>query len=831
MLCGRDAELAALRERLAGNEAVAIVGQAGIGKTTLMREAATRSGRMVFEGGGISTLSWMPYLPFARALGDKPPKGDAAAVAALLAEEVEDGVLIVDDLQWVDPQTRGVIPLVAGRVALLVALRKGDPAAKERLKDLRDIGIVSLEVHPLGTPDAENFVRERRPDLPGDAVRRVVAGAGGNPLLLEQLALGNGSVEMVRLGLGARLRPHSRPAREAAARLALLGHPAKRALLGEGVDDLLEAGLMIERHGRIELRHELLGQAVLEEFEAPELCRFHSELAATLSDPGEAARHHAKAGERELAHAKALAAARQSTHAGERASHLGLAAASASGPAADELRVEAAEALVEAADFRAALGLCQSVDVDRHPALARRAALIRGRAHFQLGELQTAQTDIADGLRHAEGTGTAVEVQLRLEEVYFRLSDWTPALHKEKAMQALELARSVGAQEARAEFVLAMVLLTAEAPGCIEHAKRALTLAKRERDEPLELEAAQCLAGAYLNFGDPRSAYRLYERTADRARRYGLRLRDLEARLHQAHVELYSFGSLARARTRMLEVLREPLALGEWRARTRANLALCEAQAGNHREASRILEAARADARDDNDTRAYLAWACAEANWLAGRPHAVLDGLDACRDGVMPLDSYAAVVEGWAALDVGRPAPCIDRISAELLAGAVPESHALEQLTQGDSLQAEELFLEAADLWAGRVVFEELRCLWGAGVAALKSGTAERAQALLTETEMRASAHGYQPLGARIRRSLRQAGAPSAARRRPARGVLTAREREALELVAAGLTTREIATRLGVAPSTVDSQLKSATRKLGTRTRKQAALAAIGEGN
>src|SRR5687768_16588310 len=126
MLLGRDAELAALRKRLTRNEATVVVGEAGVGKTALMREAATESSRTAFEGGGIPTLSWMAYLPLARALGHEPPKGDAAAVAATLADEIAEGVLIVDDLQWADRQTLAVIPLLVGRVPLLLALRKGD---------------------------------------------------------------------------------------------------------------------------------------------------------------------------------------------------------------------------------------------------------------------------------------------------------------------------------------------------------------------------------------------------------------------------------------------------------------------------------------------------------------------------------------------------------------------------------------------------------------------------------------------------------------------------------------------------------------------------------
>jgi DNA-binding CsgD family transcriptional regulator len=51
---------------------------------------------------------------------------------------------------------------------------------------------------------------------------------------------------------------------------------------------------------------------------------------------------------------------------------------------------------------------------------------------------------------------------------------------------------------------------------------------------------------------------------------------------------------------------------------------------------------------------------------------------------------------------------------------------------------------------------------------------------------------------------------------------LTAREREVLELVAAGRRDEEIADRLGIAPSTVATLLRSSMAKLDARTRVQA---------
>jgi len=59
--------------------------------------------------------------------------------------------------------------------------------------------------------------------------------------------------------------------------------------------------------------------------------------------------------------------------------------------------------------------------------------------------------------------------------------------------------------------------------------------------------------------------------------------------------------------------------------------------------------------------------------------------------------------------------------------------------------------------------------------------------------------------------------------RKPAPAALAPREREILALIASGRTSREIASHLGIAPSTVDSCARSAMAKTDSRTRVQAA--------
>ena len=60
---------------------------------------------------------------------------------------------------------------------------------------------------------------------------------------------------------------------------------------------------------------------------------------------------------------------------------------------------------------------------------------------------------------------------------------------------------------------------------------------------------------------------------------------------------------------------------------------------------------------------------------------------------------------------------------------------------------------------------------------------------------------------------------------------LTGREREILLLVAAGEPTRRIAGQLGISTETVDTHIRAGMRKLGARTRTEAAALAFAEGD
>jgi DNA-binding NarL/FixJ family response regulator len=59
---------------------------------------------------------------------------------------------------------------------------------------------------------------------------------------------------------------------------------------------------------------------------------------------------------------------------------------------------------------------------------------------------------------------------------------------------------------------------------------------------------------------------------------------------------------------------------------------------------------------------------------------------------------------------------------------------------------------------------------------------------------------------------------------------LTRRESEALRLLADGLSDREIATRLGISPKTVEKHVGAVLRKTGTSSRTAAVVNALDQG-
>jgi DNA-binding CsgD family transcriptional regulator len=827
VIVGRDAEFARLAALLAEDRAAVVVGEAGVGKTTLLRAVCAAGGRPVAEGGALSTLAWMQYLPLERALGRPVRPGDTTAVAADVEAAVGSGVLVLDDAQWADPATLDVVEQLAGRIGILTGLRRGDPAADHVLDRLHGAGFVEVPLAPLRPDEAADVVRGLRPDLPEATVAGVVRRTGGNPLLLHELTATGEPSASLRLAIAARLRLLDEAGRETFAMLALAGRPmAEKELDETGVKSLLAADLVVRGSAGIAVRHALLAEVLTEQLPADELPALHSRLARAVHDDGEAARHLQLAGELDAASAVALRAAEATNRPGEQAAHLAIAAQCASGPQADELRLRAAHALERAHDWDEMVRVLALLDPDNREAQAL-ACLLRARSAWTAGDAEGLRTNLDAGLALVAGTGSDVEVRLRVEQVrvpVFVEADYDRAVAD--GLRALELARDTGVDVPRAEYLYGTALATADLPGADAHLLSAIAHARAAGDTNTEFLARNNLISYHESSGDPAAGRALCAESIGRARELGLGEWENVFRTDKLVLDFHGgdYAQVIGAADELLDALREP------RARDVVVETLCLAlvDVGRIDEAVRRIEAARF--ADDYRGTIQSQWVRIEAALWGGRPEVALEQAEHCltiAEKDDPNLQFFFISRAYAREDLGQdPGPAVPAHERPMLQAVRPETAGVALMHAADP-GASTLFLEAAAIWAPFHRRGELRCLWAAGEAARRAGDLAGAVALLEDAEDRLQVHGMLPLLSRVHRSLRAAGVRrSAPRTRTAGDLLTGRQRELLRLVGDGLTNAQIAQRLSISRHTVVSQLSSAVTKLGATSRTHAAALA-----
>ncbi|MCD0442756.1 LuxR C-terminal-related transcriptional regulator [Glycomyces sp. A-F 0318] len=245
-----------------------------------------------------------------------------------------------------------------------------------------------------------------------------------------------------------------------------------------------------------------------------------------------------------------------------------------------------------------------------------------------------------------------------------------------------------------------------------------------------------------------------------------------------------------------------------------AAIALAEADTG-------ALGAARARLARLHDAPAALdglvAWLEHETAWLDGQP-----GPEAppARPGL--VGGLAHITGRWIAYDTGT-----DPVAADAAPWPAPVATTLTAWDQA----APGPFAQAATAWDGLAAREQVRCLLA---LAVHSGDPRASVAALEAAERIADEHGLIVLAGRARRGLRKHDVRRDRRSARGGGGLTDRESEVLRHVAAGHPSRRIAEILGITAETVETHIRSGMRKLGAKTRTEAAVlleAAISEGS
>lgn len=806
-----------------------------MGKTTLIRAAVAAGGSRPHEGGALATLSWSAYLPLRRAMGGAVATtvwdGDPEFVAAAVEERLGDGVLVLDDLQWADAATLAAVPFLAGRIRLLAAVRRGDPSTDAALAVLNDNGFEIIELEPLEHDDSVALARGilsrgtgRGLDTP--AAEATVARAGGNPLLIEELAAGDPGAKSLRLAMAARMRDLPPDAVEGLELLALARQPLPEARV-PGAGALRSAGLTVSDRAGLTLRHALLAEVVVDGLGQARRIDLHRALARLLTHPGDVARQHLHAGDHAAGYAAAMTAVESATTPGERSAHLITAANCASATAEPGLMLRAARAAVEAGAWAEAESILAGIpDEDE---LQARAAMIRARACSEAGDYAGWDRWVAEGLARNGGGGTDIEVELLAERakiVLFTQQDLPAAL--DLAQQAVRRADELRMHRGRAYYMRGTVEYYQGDPSWQEDLSLACELARIENDLSTEFVAANNLIVAHEGAGDPVQGASIAEQMMARADDLKLlrwRRHFWSARLNLAmHAGDYQLVIDSAPQLLAAPVMR----------RTREEItsawALSLVDIGRIDEGLRVGEGALRDSTLHHSNLYHLR---AVAHELAGRPESALAELDGFLDSSESGHrvALAAPTFHWAAWSAGVPAPALpdlaEAVEVAMLHAVPHELEGIEALRGQDAERAAECFRTAAGLWRVYHRRGEVRCLWAAGFALAQAGRESQAVEHLLKAEQVAKDHQMAPMLARIAKGLRGLGVRRSAPRSAGRGGrLTERELDALILAGQGLSDASIAARLGLSPRTVESQIASARRKLGASNRRQAATLA-----
>ena len=446
---GRTSEREALDRLLenvrSGQSAVLVVrGEAGVGKTALLRFAARRaSGFRLAQIAGVESEMELPFAglhqlcspmlaqfgalpePQQRALsvalglssGDAPDRFLVGlAVLGLLSEVAVERPLLclVDDAQWLDGASRQALGFVARRllaesVAIVFAVR-------ESSDDRELVGLPELPLGGLEDEDARAVLATAVPGRLDEAVRdRIVGETRGNPLaLLElprglsaaQLAGGFGLLDVLpssgRIEEIFQRRLESLPAptqlllviaaADPAGDPALMWRAARRLEVTSAALEPAERAALLEVGARVQFRHPLVRSAVYRAASDQERQRVHAALAdvtdATL-EPDRRAWHRAQATQgsdegvaAELEQSAGRAQARGGLAAA--AAFLGRAAGLTVDPARRaERTLAAAHVNLQAGAFDAALGLLAAAEAGPLDELGRaRLDLLRAEVAY-----------------------------------------------------------------------------------------------------------------------------------------------------------------------------------------------------------------------------------------------------------------------------------------------------------------------------------------------------------------------------------------------------------------------------------------------------------------
>ncbi|HZM35067.1 MAG TPA: AAA family ATPase [Burkholderiales bacterium] len=843
-LVERDAQLAQLRTcgtLAAGGGNVALVsGEAGIGKTSLVKEFASQTqGKAVWWGSCDALQTPDPLGPLhdiarssarLRMLLQRQVKGSALfsdVIGELQA--LGPAIVVIEDAHWADESTLDLITYLGRRIdrtqaLMIVTFRQDEVSLAHPLRrvigELPQTLTTRIELPRLSRRAVSALARNALRAAAGLHER-----TGGNPFFVTEL-LRHGLDEMPRsvqdlvLARFARLAPKSREVVQLAAIVpARIDRWLVDELLSPSAADLencLACGLLQADATSLFFRHELARVAIEGAISLPVSQSLHARVLDALVARGAAgdktarrAHHAVRAGAREAVLAFAPVAAREALARGahrEAAAHYRSAMPFAEGMSAME-QVELLDAY--AGECQATSQLAEAID-----------------AREKIARLLSATGNVEAEARNLS--------QLALVQV-LALRNTAADTASRCAIQLLEQ-RSPSAELARAYRVEAQLrMLNRDCRESVEWGRKALDLAQQFGDRRVLAESHGTLGTALL-FIDYDSGCDHVQRAIELAHADGF---DYVAANGYSNLGSGS-GELLRLRASekyLLEAIRfsTEKEIDFYRIYALAWLALCRLSLGHWDDAESYAAEALADATESSTARVMAL--CALGRLRARRGEA---GADALLDEALELANASGTLQRVAPVRLARAEAAFQRNDASRVideanaalelarrhehawyvgelsywlwrvgAPAAPAAHCAEPY----ALQIAGEWRAAAQIWAN------LECPYEQARALCYGGDQAKLEALAIFERL-----GAKPAAEALRMRLRQDGvrgiprSPRPSTQRNPWG-LTTREREILELLCLGLKNSEIAERLFRSVRTIEHHVDSILGKLGARSR------------
>lgn len=868
-----DALLASARRAAAGRGCMVLLeGEAGIGKTSVLREFTARvdSGCRVLWGWcealftprPLGPLQDMAHLldPRVGALLDQDtaPERLFPALLKILQDAEGTTVLVFEDVHWADNATLDLVRYLGRRVPLLrtvvvLSLRSDEIGADhplpQALGDLPSGSVTRITLEPLSA-GAVMALAEQTGRSNADLYRITE----GNPFFVTEL-LASTDAEPTRVPNSVRDAVWSRLARLTEDERHVL---EVMSIVPGSVEPWLipallgaEAGIVVDRcvargllrrdeNGSLAFRHELARQATLDRLPPTQQRALHAKVEAAIAErPAALATallsrqvHHAAGADDgvrvlELAPQAAAHAARLGAHR-EAAAHLATALRYI-----DKAPPALAAQVHEDWAYEAGLTLLnyEAIIAARHRAIAIWRELGRidkvglnlrwlSRLHWRRGEAEQAEHFANEAVRELESLPPGHELamaystrsQLQMLHYHFdQAIEW--------GTRAIAIADQLGEVETRIHALnnVATSLLFGDRPGGRPHMEESLVLA-------LEHGFHDHAARAYTNFAEYAVVFKdfaLAERLLSEGIAFASR-HDLDSaaqyllgRQAQLRMEQGRFREAETIANGVMNLERLPLVMHlpalTVLGRVRVRLGDASGPA--------LLEQALREGTATGEPQRILPvrLAMVEAAWL----------VEDVRASHEQLAALAAMrIEDFNPWDIGELATwwrrCQMATALPMPKTRIPSPRAAE--LRGDPAAAASEWSRLGLPYEVALALMQVR---GAGAEAALS----QALAILEEIEGRA--------GAALARALAQRtgiashlpkprrGPYAAARRHPAG--LTQNEQQVLALIAQGLTNKEVARRLSRSPRTVEHQFSAVLGKLNAANRMEVVLRLRGE--